>query len=86
MIEIEGYKYSYDYENRLVQVLYDFDEVIAEYAYDAPGRMLMATKYDEDAEGYISQFRFNYNVIGGVTDADEVVLYYKSIQFTGVRR
>jgi len=56
LIEIEGYKYKYDYESRMVQVLYDSDEVIAEYAYDALGRRIEV--YDVLAE---AKTRYYYN-------------------------
>jgi len=36
----DGYDYEYDYENRLIKVMDDQQNVVAEYAYDALGRRI----------------------------------------------
>ena len=46
-VDKDGYQYSYDYENRLIEVLDPCDNSVAEYDYDALGRKI--EKYDAAA-------------------------------------
>ena len=59
----DGYKYSYDYENRIIKITKDpNDTVVAELAYDALGRRIR--KIDSDAnETTLYYYNYNWQVL-----------------------
>jgi len=54
----DGYQHQYDYENRLVKILDDSNNTVAEYAYDALGRRIK--KVDSKA-GETTVYYYNNN-------------------------
>ena len=54
----DGYKYYYDYENRLIEVRTEEDEVVVEYTYNALGRQSQKHEVLWDDDDYV---RFYYN-------------------------
>ena len=42
-VDPDGYQYTYDYENRIVEIKDSGDTTVAEFAYDALGRRIMKT-------------------------------------------
>ncbi|MCD6380650.1 RHS repeat protein [bacterium] len=45
-VDPNGYQYSYDYENRIIEIEDSGDTTVAEYAYDALGRRIKTVSYD----------------------------------------
>ena len=70
-----GNEFEYDYESRMVQVLYDTDEVIAEYAYDDLGRRI---EKDDKIAGEKTRYYYNDNwqVLKETDDNNNALRWY----------
>ncbi len=45
-VDPNGYQYTYDYENRIIEIEDVGDTTVAEFAYDALGRRIKTVSYD----------------------------------------
>jgi len=70
-----GNEFEYDYESRMVQVLYDTDEVIAEYAYDDLGRRI---EKDDKIAGEKTRYYYNHDwqVLKETDDNNNALRWY----------
>jgi len=71
----DGYGYSYDYENRIVEITKDGND-IAEFAYDALGRRIRKTDSVTSANTRLYYYNDNWQVVCDYDTADSLKGYY----------
>ncbi|MFC1783126.1 hypothetical protein ACFL02_06030 [Planctomycetota bacterium] len=73
-VDPNGYQYTYDYENRLTQILDDANDVVANFAYDALGRRIEV--HDVVANPNTRYYNNNWQVLSEYDDNNTYLRSY----------
>ncbi len=73
-----GFKYAYDYENRLTEIKAPDDTLLAQYVYDPLGRRAAEVRYDQGPP-LVMRYYFAVGPIGGSGPGQNLALEYKGL-------
>jgi len=73
-----GFKYAYDYENRLTEIKAPDDTLLAQYVYDPLGRRAAEIRYDQGPP-LVMRYYFAVGPIGGSGPGQNLALEYKGL-------
>ena len=71
----DGYEYEYDYENRIVKITKDSND-IAEFAYDALGRRIQKKDLVDPNNTRLYYYNHNWQVLCGYDDSNNVKSFF----------